>query len=199
MPRAPSLPGSASISSIRAGRPISRVPCSRNGPAPVPTPAAGVVRAARAVVGGVGTDGAGTPVCSSYLWATPRDRAAMSGFALQDGEMERPPLASGGVDGRGEHPSGRGGEETGYAPGLVGQQARRRLPGREGTCRSTPTGRRADGQRLYVVPSAGLVVVRLGFSPRSRPKTRARWAWSATSSPPPEFERLTVCAPSQLS
>ena len=30
-------------------------------------------------------DAAGTPVCSSYLWMTPRDWAAAGQFALQDG------------------------------------------------------------------------------------------------------------------
>ena len=30
-------------------------------------------------------DAAGTPVCSSYLWATPRDWAALGQFALDDG------------------------------------------------------------------------------------------------------------------
>ena len=30
-------------------------------------------------------DAAGTPVCSSYMWATPRDWAAVGQFALDDG------------------------------------------------------------------------------------------------------------------
>lgn len=34
-------------------------------------------------------DAAGTPVCSSYMWATPRDWAAVGQLALQEGRVGR--------------------------------------------------------------------------------------------------------------
>jgi hypothetical protein len=110
-------------------------------------------------------DAAGTPVCSSYLWATPRDWAAIGQFALQKGSwggqqllppdwMTRSttvlPVATS--------------EEPGYAAGWwVNRQA-------DGTLVDPSLPADAyfadgfDGQRLYVVPSADLVVVRLGLS-----------------------------------
>ncbi|MHA6508421.1 serine hydrolase domain-containing protein [Tessaracoccus sp. Y1736] len=111
-------------------------------------------------------DATGTPVCSSYLWATPRDWASMGQFALQDGVWEGGRLlpegwmaASTTVTEVAES------EEVGYAAGWWVNQ----LPDGSLVDGSLPadaywaTGH--DGQRMYVVPSAGLVVVRLGFSP----------------------------------
>ncbi|MGL5912514.1 MAG: serine hydrolase domain-containing protein, partial [Phycicoccus sp.] len=111
-------------------------------------------------------DASGTPVCSSYLWATPRDWAAVGQFALQDGVGGGQRLVPEGwmaasttatrVD---------RGEERGYAAGWwVNTQA-------DGTLVDPDLPADAywmsghDGQRVYVVPSARLVVVRLGFSP----------------------------------
>ena len=111
-------------------------------------------------------DMTGTPVCSSYLWASPRDWATLGQFALQDGVwagqrmlpegwMKQTTTAT---------PVDRS-EEQGYAGGWwVNKQV-------DGTLVDPTLPEDAywadghDGQRLYVVPSAGLVVVRLGFSP----------------------------------
>lgn len=115
-------------------------------------------------------DGAGTPVCSSYLWATPRDWAAIGQFALQDGEWNgRHWLPEGWMAAASTH-RGVAGEETGYAQGwwvnklADGSLVEKDLP------LDTYWAQGHDGQRLYVVPSAGLVVVRLGFSPEIEAK-----------------------------
>jgi CubicO group peptidase (beta-lactamase class C family) len=111
-------------------------------------------------------DAAGTPVCSSYLWATPRDWAAIGQFALQDGMwngrrllpegwMEKSTTAT---------PTARS-EESGYAAGWwVNTEADGSIVDPE-LPPDTYWASGHDGQRLYVVPSAGLVVVRLGFTP----------------------------------
>jgi hypothetical protein len=63
-------------------------------------------------------DTSGTPVCSSYLWATPRDWAAIGQFALQGGQWGWPALLPGGLDDPLDHRPALGqGEETGYAAG----------------------------------------------------------------------------------
>ncbi len=111
-------------------------------------------------------DGAGTPVCSSYLWATPRDWATIGQFVLQDGVWDGERLLPEGwlrnsttvepVDST---------EEAGYAAGwwvnrdADGAAIDQRLPV------DTVRALGHDGQRLYIVPSAELVVVRMGFSP----------------------------------
>jgi CubicO group peptidase (beta-lactamase class C family) len=111
-------------------------------------------------------DGVGTPVCSSYLWATPREWAAIGQFALQDGIWGESRLLPEGWmrQSTTATPVGRS-EEKGYAAGWwVNRQAdgslvRPELP------EDAYWAQGHDGQRLYVVPSAGLVVARLGFSP----------------------------------
>lgn len=111
-------------------------------------------------------DAAGTPVCSSYLWATPREWASIGQFALQDGVWEGTRLL----------PSGWMTQSTTVEPVIetdeVGYASGWRVNQLTGGALADPelpadtywaTGH--DGQRLYVVPSAGLVVARLGFSP----------------------------------
>ena len=110
-------------------------------------------------------DGVGTPVCSSYLWATPRDWAAVGQFALQDGVWQGERLLPEGwlaqstVAFEGET------EEVGYAAGwwvnelADGSLAYPELPA------DAYFAEGHDGQWIVVVPSADLVVVRLGFSP----------------------------------
>jgi CubicO group peptidase (beta-lactamase class C family) len=111
-------------------------------------------------------DASGTPVCSSYLWATPRDWATIGQFALQGGQwneeqllpedwMERSTTAT----------EVSQSEERGYAAGWwVNTQP-------DGTLVDPELPDDAywasghDGQRMYVVPSSDLVVVRLGFTP----------------------------------
>jgi CubicO group peptidase (beta-lactamase class C family) len=116
-------------------------------------------------------DAAGTPVCSSYLWATPRAWAALGQFALDDGVVDGKQLLPEGwiKESTTAKPVGET-DEPGYAAGW------RVNKGADGTViePSLPadtfwmTGH--DGQRVYVVPSADLVVVRLGFSPGIEPK-----------------------------
>jgi CubicO group peptidase (beta-lactamase class C family) len=111
-------------------------------------------------------DASGTPVCSSYLWATPRDWATIGEFALKDGVWagERL-LPEGWMKQTTTATQVATSEEKGYAGGWwVNLQA-------DGTLVDPTLPADAywanghDGQRLYVVPSAGLVVARLGFSP----------------------------------
>ena len=111
-------------------------------------------------------DATGTPVCSSYLWATPRDWATIGQLALNDGVWQGTRLLPEGwlqrsvtVD-----PVATS-EEDGYA---AGWWANRRADGSlvdPSLPADTYSANGHDGQRLFVVPSAGLVVVRLGFSP----------------------------------
>ena len=111
-------------------------------------------------------DGTGNPVCSSYLWATPREWAAIGQFALQDGEWAGDRLLPEGWMAQSTTATKvTRSEEQGYAAGWwVNKQA-------DGTLveKSLPEdaywAQGHDGQRLYVVPSQRLVVARLGFSP----------------------------------
>ncbi len=111
-------------------------------------------------------DAVGTPVCSSYLWATPRDWTAMGQFALQDGVWDGERLLpEGWMETSTTALPVAGSDEVGYAAGwrvnllADGALANPVLP--EDTFWATGH----DGQRLYVVPSADLVVLRMGFSP----------------------------------
>lgn len=111
-------------------------------------------------------DASGIPVCSSYLWATPRDWATIGQFALQDGVWNGKRLLPSGwmQQSTTAEPVARS-EEKGYAAGWwVNRQAdgslvNPRLPA------DAYWASGHDGQRLYVVPSQQLVVVRLGFTP----------------------------------
>jgi len=111
-------------------------------------------------------DAAGTPVCSSYLWATPRDWAAIGQFALQNGEWNGEQLLPSDwmaqsltVTDTGES------DDPGYGMGWRVNV----LP--DGSLRwpSLPSDAYSanghDGQLMLVIPSEGLVVVRLGFTP----------------------------------
>ena len=111
-------------------------------------------------------DPVGTPVCSSYLWATPREWASIGEFALQDGVWAGERLLPKGwmKQSTTAMPVTRS-EEKGYAAGWwVNLQA-------DGTLVNPDLPPDAywaqghDGQRLYVVPSQRLVVARLGFTP----------------------------------
>ena len=112
------------------------------------------------------TDGVGTPVCSSYLWATPRDWAALGQFALQDGVWDgKRLLPEGWMSASTKVTPVERSEEKGYAAGwwsntdADGSLVDPSLPA------DTYSMRGHDGQRVLVVPSRKLVVVRLGFSP----------------------------------
>lgn len=110
-------------------------------------------------------DAAGTPVCSSYLWATPRDWAAVGQFALQDGVWNGERLLPEGWMGTSTTVVDVETEEEGYAAGWWANQK----PDGSLVEPSLPAdayfAEGHDGQWIVVVPSADLVVVRLGFSP----------------------------------
>ena len=112
------------------------------------------------------TDETGLPVCSSYLWATPRDWAALGQFALDDGVW----------DGERLLPEGWMQEST---TAVTPAESDADAYGMSWWLNARPDGSLRfpqlpsdaywmsghDGQRVYVVPSADLVVVRMGFSP----------------------------------
>lgn len=107
-------------------------------------------------------DASGHPVCSSYLWATPRDWAVVGQFALQDGRWNDQDLLPDGWMQRSTTPTEVPGEEDGLAAHWwVNRRA-------DGTLRFPAMAPDAywasghDGQRVVVVPSADLVVVRMG-------------------------------------
>ncbi len=110
-------------------------------------------------------DASGAPVCSSYLWATPRDWAGIGQFALQDGVWNGEQLLPTGWMALSTAAPAVVGEERGYAAGwwvnrlADGSSAWPAMPA------DTYWASGHDGQRVIVVPSADLVVVRLGFSP----------------------------------
>lgn len=110
-------------------------------------------------------DAAGTPVCSSYLWATPRDWAALGQFAIQDGVWLGNRLLPHGWMKTSTTVVPTAGEEDGYASGWWVN----RRPNGTLVDPQLPVdaywANGHDGQRVVVVPSARLVVVRLGFSP----------------------------------
>lgn len=112
------------------------------------------------------TDATGLPVCSSYLWATPRDWAAIGQFALQNGAWNGAQLLP--TDWMTLTTTVTSVERTDDRAYALGWRANR-LP--DGTLEEPDLPADAywasghDGQRIYVVPSADLVVVRLGFSP----------------------------------
>ena len=112
-------------------------------------------------------DGAGTPVCSSYGWATPRDWAAIGQFALQDGV----------VDGQRLLPSGwmqlstdvtdakETEEDQAYGAGWWLNQKPDGSPYDDRMPADTYEALGHDGQSMAVIPSEDLVVLRMGFTP----------------------------------
>ncbi len=112
-------------------------------------------------------DGSGTPVCSSYLWATPRDWAAMGQLALQEGRWGDEQLLPADWMSRSTTALDVTTEDPGYGAGWWvnalpdGSLVHPELPA------DAYFAQGHDGQWIVVVPSAGLVVVRLGFSPEA--------------------------------
>lgn len=113
-------------------------------------------------------DATGTPACGSYLWATPRDWARIGQFALDDGV----------VDGRELLPEGWMKQSTTLESvedtevlGMASSWWINSMPDGSLVEPTLPadaywaTGH--DGQRLFVVPSEDLVVVRMGFTPEA--------------------------------
>jgi len=111
-------------------------------------------------------DAAGTPVCSSYMWASPRDWAAVGQFALQDGVWHGKRLLPAGWMRRSTTAVDVHTQETeAYGAGWWVN----RWPDGRLVWPSLPPDAYAaeghDGQWMFVVPSQHLVVLRLGFSP----------------------------------
>ncbi|MEO6020858.1 MAG: serine hydrolase [Knoellia sp.] len=112
------------------------------------------------------TDGVGTPVCSSYLWATPRDWAALGQFALQDGVWDgQRLLPKGWMASSTKVAPVTTTQEEGYAAGWWSNSDADGSLVEPTLTADTYSMQGHDGQRVYVVPSKKLVVVRLGFSP----------------------------------
>ena len=110
-------------------------------------------------------DAVGTPVCSSYMWATPLDWATVGQFALQDGRWHGKRLLPKGWMRRSTTAVDVETEEEGYGAGWWVN----RKPDGSLVEPSLPDdayfAEGHDGQWVVVVPSEDLVVVRLGFSP----------------------------------
>lgn len=111
-------------------------------------------------------DASGTPVCSSYMWATPRDWAAVGQFALQNGEWNGEQLLPADWMEKSLTVTDTGvSDDPGYGMGWRVNV----LP--DGSLRwpSLPSDAYSanghDGQLMLVIPSEELVVVRLGFTP----------------------------------
>jgi CubicO group peptidase (beta-lactamase class C family) len=110
-------------------------------------------------------DADGGLVCSSYLWATPRDWARFGQLWLQDGQWDGEQLLDPSFVRWSTRPVELAGEDEGHAAHWWVS----RRP--DGSLRQPLMPADAywasghDGQRLVVVPSAGVVVVRLGFDP----------------------------------
>lgn len=113
-------------------------------------------------------DAAGTPVCSSYLWATPRDWAAIGQFALQNGAWNGEQLLP--VDWMARTLTVEEVEETDDPGNGMSWRTNAMLDGElrwPGLPEDTYYASGHDGQKLLVVPSEDLVVVRLGFTPEA--------------------------------
>ncbi len=109
-------------------------------------------------------DATGHPVCSSYLWATPRDWAVIGQFALQDGRWNGRDLLPDGWMQRSTTLTDVRTEDDGLG---AHWWANRRA---DGTLRfptmpaDTYWASGHDGQRVLVIPSVDLVVVRMGIT-----------------------------------
>ncbi|GAB3811625.1 serine hydrolase [Tessaracoccus terricola] len=110
-------------------------------------------------------DAAGVPACGSYLWATPREFAALGQFAMDDGVVAGEALLPEGWMEEATTP-------TGHFPGVDPYGASWWLnEGADGGLRFPDLPADAywmsghDGQWVFVVPSEDTVVVRMGFSP----------------------------------
>lgn len=118
-------------------------------------------------------DAVGTPVCGSYMWATPRDWAAVGQFALAGGVWNGKRLLPEGWMAESTRAVAVKSEDEGYA---TGWWANRKPDGRREEPQLPADAYFAeghDGQWLIVVPSKQLVVARLGFTPDTDVDERA--------------------------
>lgn len=111
-------------------------------------------------------DAAGTPVCSSYLWATPRDWAAIGQFALQNGTWNGKRLLpedwmARSLDVAPVDKTDDPGYGMGWRVNVLPDGGLRwpELP------KDTYYASGYAGQKVIIVPSKDLVVVRMGFTP----------------------------------
>ncbi|WP_062529583.1 serine hydrolase domain-containing protein [Demequina rhizosphaerae] len=112
-------------------------------------------------------DASGTPVCGSYMWATPREWASIGQFVLQDGVWDGERLLPEGWMASSTLPVDTEVEpgSDGYASGwwantrADGSVIDEELPA------DTYFASGHDGQKIVVVPSEGVVIARLGFTP----------------------------------
>ena len=110
-------------------------------------------------------DAAGDLVCSSYLWATPRDWARFGLWFAQDGEWDGESLLPEDWIEYSTRSRATGGEVEGHAAHWWANDTG------DGDLLLPDVPADAyyasghDGQRIYVVPSEDLVVVRMGFTP----------------------------------
>ncbi|WP_061962288.1 serine hydrolase domain-containing protein [Demequina flava] len=112
-------------------------------------------------------DATGNPVCSSYMWASARDWASIGQFALQDGVWNDERLLPEGWIAESTTPvtTATTVEADGYASSwwsntsADGSVVNDELPA------DAYFASGHDGQKITVVPSQDLVVVRLGFTP----------------------------------
>ncbi len=114
-------------------------------------------------------DASGTPVCSSYGWATPRDWAALGQLALDDGVVSGQRLLPSGWMRQSTTVTEAEETEEDQAYG-AGWWLNRRPDGSAYDPRMPPDTYEAlghDGQSMAVVPSEDLVVLRMGFTPRT--------------------------------
>lgn len=111
-------------------------------------------------------DASGRSVCSSYLWATPRDWATFGQFVLDDGTVGGERLLPDGWMEFVTSADPAGGEPEPYGAQWwlndAGDGSALRLPDMPADA-FWASGH--DGQYIVVVPSADLVVVRTGFTP----------------------------------
>ncbi|MCW3158538.1 serine hydrolase domain-containing protein [Micropruina sonneratiae] len=111
-------------------------------------------------------DPTGTPVCSSYLWMTPRDWAAIGQFALDDGVWNgRAMIPEHWIEQTTTARTPASHEDLNYA---AGWWTNRQSDGSllyDAMPADAYWASGHDGQKLFVVPSQRLVVLRLGFSP----------------------------------
>ena len=111
-------------------------------------------------------DASGRSVCSSYLWAAPRDWARFGQFVLDDGEVDGYPLLPEGWMDYVTSEVAAGGEPEPYGAQWWLNDAGDGSPLRlESMPADAYWASGHDGQYVVVVPSADLVVVRTGFSP----------------------------------
>jgi CubicO group peptidase (beta-lactamase class C family) len=114
-------------------------------------------------------DAVGTPVCGSYMWATPRDWAAVGEFALADGVWgSQRLLPAGWMKQSTTAVKVAKSDSKGYATGWWANQASDGSLVYQYLPADAYFAEGHDGQWLIIVPSQQLVIARLGFTPTAK-------------------------------